>query len=376
MTATVVLAAGGTAGHIVPALALTEELIDGGVDVRPLFVGVEGRLEDRLVPAAGFELAHIPAVSLPRRPHPRLLRLPVDLNRSIDRATQLLVEREAAVVVAFGGYVSYPIARAARRLGIPLIIHEQNSVPGVSNRVAARWAQRVAVTFPSSVDRFARPERCTVTGNPVGANLRYLDVAARRADSRRLLELDPARRTVLVFGGSLGSRSINEAVVSAFGTWRRLDVQILHVTGEQGFEATLAAWRSATDSAPMGSVVEYLDDMADAYAAADLVVCRAGATSIAELSAIGLPSILVPYPYASGDHQMENARALERVGASVLVRDADLARGRLEAVAQELLEDPARLVRMGEAARAWGRPDAARALARVVVDLLEKDDRP
>lgn len=370
MSRTVVMAAGGTAGHVIPAVAVARELVLGDVDVRPLFVGVKGRLEDRVVPASGFPLVHIPAVALSRRPDLSFLRLPFDVRRAIRRSEEVLKEHRAAIVVAFGGYVSFPVARASWNLQLPLVVHEQNSVPGISNRVAGRWADRIAVSFPGSVEHFRRPELCVVTGNPIGEHLRSLDRATRRAAALERLELDPARPTVLVFGGSQGSRTINEAVVASFETWSRLGVQLLHVTGRQGFEPALEAWQRAGRSAPHGSVVEYLDDMSDAYAAADLVVCRAGATSIAELTTIGLPAILVPYPYAAGDHQMLNARALESIGAAVIVRDTDLVRGRLAEVAASLLADAAARARMAEAALSWGRPDAARAVARVVLDQL------
>jgi UDP-N-acetylglucosamine--N-acetylmuramyl-(pentapeptide) pyrophosphoryl-undecaprenol N-acetylglucosamine transferase len=370
MSRTVVLAAGGTAGHVIPAVAVARELVLGDVDVRPLFVGVRGRLEDRIVPASGFPLVHIPAVALSRRPDLSFLRLPFDLRRAIRRSEEILAEHQVAAVVAFGGYVSFPMARASWNRQLPLVVHEQNSIPGISNRIAGRWADRIAVTFPGSVEHFRRPEDCVVTGNPVGEHLRTLDRPARRTAALDRLELDPSRPTVLVFGGSQGSRSINDAVVASFETWTELGVQLLHVTGRQGFEPALEAWQRAGRSAPHGSVVEYLDDMSDAYAAADLVICRAGATSIAELSTIGLPSVLVPYPYATGDHQTLNARALESVGATVIVKDADLAKGRLAEVAATLIRDPDRRSRMAEAALTWGRPDAARAVARVILDQL------
>lgn len=373
MTRTVLFAAGGTAGHVVPAIAVADELTRAGLGVVPVFVGVEGRLEDRLVPSAGYPLHHVPAVPFVRRPSPRLLRMPSAMLRAEAQAVRIARETDAVGVMAFGGYVSFPAARAARRLGLPLVLHEQNSVPGLSNRIAARWAERVAVSFAGTVDRMRRPERCVVTGSPVAQHLHGLDRASRRGPACARLELDPDLPTVLVFGGSQGARSINSAVVEAFARWRELGLQLVHVTGAAGFEPTLEAWRAAAAGAPRGSVVEYLDDMADAYAVADLVVCRAGATSVAELAAVGLPSVLIPYPNAAGDHQLHNARALERVGAAVVLRDADLARGRLPDLVADLLGDRPRLARMGAAARAWSRPEAARAIARVLLDVLDRE---
>jgi len=373
MTRTVLFAAGGTAGHVVPALAVADELGEAATDIRPVFVGVEGRLEDRLVPSAGYPLMHVPAVPLVRRPSPRLFGMPSALLRSERRAVQIARETDAVAVLAFGGYVSFPAARAARRVGLPLVLHEQNSIPGLSNRVAARWADRVAVSFAGTIDRMRHPERCVVTGSPVAKHLHGLDRLTRRPQAAARLEIDPELPTVLVFGGSQGARSINDAVVAAFARWRDLGVQLVHVTGAAGFEPTLEAWRAAAAGAPRGSVVEYLDDMADAYAVADLVVCRAGATSVAELAAVGLPSILVPYPNSAGDHQLHNARALERIGAAQVLRDSDLARGRLPDMVAELVVDRARLASMGAAARAWSRPEAARAIARVLLDVLDRE---
>lgn len=373
MTVTVLFAAGGTAGHIVPAIAVADELTSAGLGIDPVFVGVEGRLEDRLVPAAGYPLHHVPAVPFVRRPSPRLLRMPSAMMRAEARAVDVARGTDAVAVVAFGGYVSFPAARAARRLGLPLVLHEQNSVPGLSNRIAARWADRVAVSFAGTVERMRRPERCVVTGSPVAQHLHGLDRPTRRPQACARLDLDADLPTVLVFGGSQGARSINSAVVEAFARWRELGVQLVHVTGAAGFEPTLEAWRAAAAGAPPGSVVEYLDDMADAYAVADLVVCRAGATSVAELAAVGLPAVLVPYPSAAGDHQLHNARALERIGAAVVLRDAELSRGRLPDLVAELIVDRPRLARMGAAARAWSRPEAARAIARVLVDVLDRE---
>lgn len=373
MSRTVLFAAGGTAGHVVPALAVADELRAAGTDVTPVFVGVEGRLEDRLVPSAGYPLLHVPAVPLVRRPSPRLLGLPLALARAERRAMAIARETGAAGAIAFGGYVSFPAARAAHRLALPLVLHEQNSVPGLANRVAARWADRVAVSFAGTVERMRRPERCVVTGSPVAQHLHELNRLARRPQARERLELTADLPTVLVFGGSQGARSINEAVLAGFDRWRELGVQLVHVTGPAGFEPTLEAWRAAGPGAPLGSVIEYLDDMADAYAVADLVVCRAGATTVAELAAVGLPSVLVPYPNAAGDHQLHNARALERIGAAVVVRDNELDRGRLPAVVGELIGDRQRLLRMSAAARSWSRPEAARAIARVLLDVLGRE---
>ncbi|MFU8839142.1 MAG: undecaprenyldiphospho-muramoylpentapeptide beta-N-acetylglucosaminyltransferase [Nitriliruptoraceae bacterium] len=379
MTRTILLAGGGTAGHVFPAVAVARALTRLADDVTPVFVGVEDRLEARLVPEAGFELVTIDAASIPRRPSPALLAVPAALRRGIRACRELIVSRHAVAAVSFGGYVSFPLNRAAFREQLPTVIHEQNSVPGLTNRVAARWADRIAVTFPGSVPRFRYQERCVVTGNPVRSDVLQLDRAARRRDARQALGLDPERPTLLVFGGSQGARRINRAVVDAHGRWEGRDLQVLHATGHAGLEAVERDWEEARSRHPDGPAVRtvgFLDDMAAAYAAADVVICRAGATSIAELTVLGIPSVLVPYPHATADHQRENAAALQRVGGAVLVEDDELDGASLVAAVAPLFDDATAARAMARAARAFGRPDAAEAVARLLLDLVPQGVHP
>jgi UDP-N-acetylglucosamine--N-acetylmuramyl-(pentapeptide) pyrophosphoryl-undecaprenol N-acetylglucosamine transferase len=379
VTRTILLAGGGTAGHVFPAIAVARALTRLAEDVTPVFVGVEDRLEARLVPEAGFELVTIDAASIPRRPSPALLRVPGALRRGVRSCRELIVARRAVAAVSFGGYVSFPLNRAAYREQLPMVIHEQNSVPGLTNRVAARWADRIAVTFPGSVPRFRYQERCVVTGDPVRADVLELDRDSRRREARESLGLDPERATLLVFGGSQGARSINRAVADAHGRWKGRDLQILHATGRAGLEAAERAMEKARNDHPDGPTVRtvgFLEDMAAAYAAADVVVCRAGATSIAELTVLGIPSVLVPYPHATADHQRENAAALQRVGGGVVIEDDELDGSSLVAAVAPLLDDPAAAVAMARAARAFGRPDAADAVARLLLDLVPEEVHP
>jgi UDP-N-acetylglucosamine--N-acetylmuramyl-(pentapeptide) pyrophosphoryl-undecaprenol N-acetylglucosamine transferase len=372
VTRTILIAGGGTAGHVFPALAVARELSARGGGVEVVFVGVADRLEARLVPEAGFELQTIAAVAIPRRPSPALLRVPGSLRAGVRQCRALITERRAVAAVTFGGYVSFPLDRAAFREQLPLVIHEQNSVPGLTNRVAARWSDRVAVTFPGSVARFRHQERCVVTGNPVRSDVIQLDRTARRDAALASLGLAADRRTVLVFGGSQGARSINEALIAAHGGWGQRKLQLLHATGGAGYTAAARAWEQARTDHPDGppvKLVEFIDDMASAYAAADVVVCRAGATSIAELTVLGLPSVLIPYPYATADHQRENAQALARAGGAAVIEDEDLTGERLVATLAPLLDDPAAYDAMAQGARAFGRPDAAAAVARLVLEL-------
>lgn len=372
MTRPILIAGGGTAGHVFPALAVARELVARADDVEVVFVGVADRLEARLVPEAGFELQTIDAVAIPRRPSPALLRVPGALRAGVRACRALITERRAAAAVTFGGYVSFPLDRAAFREQLPLVIHEQNSVPGLTNRVAARWADRVAVTFPGSVARFPHQERCVITGDPVRSDVVHLDRAAHRAAALAGFGLDPDRRTVLVFGGSQGARSINQAVVAAHGSWGQRRIQILHAAGGAGYSAAARDWEQARAAHPDGppvKLVEFIDDMAAAYAAADVVVCRAGATSMAELTVLGLPSVLIPYPYATADHQRENAEALARAGGAAVIDEEELTGEQLVETLAPLLDDPSAYEAMAQNARAFGRPDAAAAVARLVLEL-------
>lgn len=374
MTRRVLVAGGGTAGHVFPAVAVAREL-RRLADVEPVFVGVGDRLEARLVPQAGFRLHEIHAVPIPRRPSPRLLRVPGALRAAVRDCERVIDEEGAQAAVTFGGYVSFPVSRAAARRGLPLVVHEQNAVPGLANRVAARWATHIAVTFPGSADRFRRRERCAVTGNPVREDMLDLDRAERRAAARAAFGLDRDTPTLLVFGGSQGARSLNRALLDAQARWGDADVQILHAAGRALFAEAAAAWeevRTRGVNGPRVRLVDFIEEMGDAYAAADVVVCRSGATSIAELTTLGLPSVLVPYPYATGDHQRHNAEALARIGGAEVITDEELDGGRLVETVAPLLTDPSRHAEVASAARAFGRPDAAVNVARLVLDDLRQ----
>jgi len=379
VTRTILIAGGGTAGHVFPAIAVARELTRLDPEVEPVFVGVSDRLEARLVPDAGFELHTIDAVSIPRRPSTKLFKVPGALRKGVLACRTLITERRAAVAVTFGGYVSFPLDRAAYRESLPLVIHEQNSVPGLTNRVAARWSDRVALTFPGSAARFNRQERCVVTGNPVRADVLDLDRDARRAEARAAFGLEPDTLTLLVFGGSQGARSINQAIVEAHALWGERDLQVLHAAGRNGYAAAARGWEQARATHPDGphvKLVEFIEDMAAAYAAADLVICRAGATSIAELTVLGIPALLVPYPHATGDHQRENAHALARAGGAVVVDDDDVSGRTLVDALSPVVDDAARYADLARGARAFGRPDAAENVARLVLQLVSEGTHP
>jgi UDP-N-acetylglucosamine--N-acetylmuramyl-(pentapeptide) pyrophosphoryl-undecaprenol N-acetylglucosamine transferase len=362
----VLIAAGGTAGHISPALALARELTEV-MHIHVLIAGAPEGQEARLVPAAGFAFAPVPAAPFVRGLSARNLTAPAVVLRSVRRARPLV--EDADVVVGMGGYVSVPVATAALRARRPLVLHEQNALPGLANRLFARPARSVALAFAEAERHLPSRARTVVTGNPVRSA-----IVGVRAERERLaeeafgeLELERGRRTVLLFGGSQGARRINRAAAEAVRELRdRADLQLVIVAGPAHLELVRDAIPRGVDL--VVRVFPFLDRIDLAYAVADLVVCRAGASSVAEVTVCGLPSLLVPYPYATGHHQHANARALVRAGAAAVVNDESLTGPLLASRIRELLRDRTRLATMGERAAAWSRPDAAAALARVVAE--------
>ena len=369
---TVFIAGGGTGGHVVPSLAVAAALRDLNPDLAVEFIGTARGLESRLVPEAGWQLHTVETVPLARRISPALLRVPVVIARATRQVVELLRRRNAVVSVVFGGYVSVPLALASRRARVPLVVHEQNAVPGLANRLAARWADAVAVTYPGQ--SFGRGA-VEMTGNPVRPGLDAA-IAGQRDEGLELFGLEPDRSTLLVFGGSQGARRINTAAVESATRWSApQQLQILHATGRRDAAAVAQDWervRGATpaEQMPLVRCVEFIDRMDLAYAVADAVVCRAGASTLAELTVLGKPSVLVPYPHATADHQTANAQALQAAGGAVSVPDDQLDAARLVAEAQPLLLDDDRRAAVAAAARAFGRPDAARRVAQLALDVM------
>ena len=362
----VVIAGGGTAGHISPAIALAQELAASGHDV--LFLGTADGMEARLFPEAGFRFAPIEAMPLARRVSADTLRVPAVALRSL-RACRPYVAR-ADVVVGMGGYVSVPPVLAARWLRRPVVLHEQNAVPGLANRVLARGARAIALSFADAASRLPRGVRTVVTGDPVRGGILGVPAGREslRAEALATLDLEAGRATVLVFGGSLGALHLNRTVAAALDHLRdRSDLQLVVLTGPRHL-ATVGE-SAAREMGLRVRALPYLDRMELAYAAADAVVARAGANSIAELTVCGLASILVPYPHATNDHQTANARELERAGAAELLPDAELRPDDLADRIARLVDDAPRRARMAAAAAAWARPNAGAELALLVSEV-------
>lgn len=366
MTATVLLAGGGTGGHVYPALAVAEALAArGGWAVE--FVGTDTGLEARAVPAAGWVLHRVGAAPLPRRLSVATLRLPLVVARAARQVARLIRDRGVVAACSFGGYTSVPLALAAWWTRTPLVVQEQNAVPGLANRVAARWARTVAVSVPDTVAGLPDPGRAVVTGTPVRAGFVRAGRETRRAEACEAYGLDPGRVTLLAFGGSLGARRINDAVVDSASRWHHPErLQILHASGTRDHDRVVARWAAHAETPVPVVHVAYLEQMDLAYAAADLVVCRAGATSVAELTVLGLPSVLVPYPHAAADEQTANARPLVRAGAAAVIADADLDGEALVAACEPWVADEDLRARAAAAARQLGRPDAAERVAELL----------
>ncbi len=360
----VVLAGGGTAGHTSPLIATAralQELADADITC----VGTPKGLETRVIPEAGLRLELIPPVPLPRRLTPELLAVPGRMVRAVQEAGAILRTHEAQVAVGFGGYVSLPVYLAARQAKVPLVLHEGNAVPGLANRIAARFTPYVATTFPDT-----RLPHATHLGLPVRAGIATLDRAARRTAARAAFGLPVDGRVLLVSGGSQGARSINTATVGAADRLLAAGISVLHVLGPANLTGETVARTDAATGAryvPVG----YVDEMADAYAAADLMLGRSGAGTVMETAMTGLPTIFVPLPHGNGE-QARNASFLVEAGAGLLVVDADLTADRVVTEVTALVQHPDQLDRMAADCRRLAPADASGALARLVLDAANR----
>ncbi|MEE1620288.1 undecaprenyldiphospho-muramoylpentapeptide beta-N-acetylglucosaminyltransferase [Zafaria sp. Z1313] len=357
----VVLAGGGTAGHVSPLLAIADAVREAAPDARITAVGTASGMETRLVPAAGYRLERIDRVPMPRRPNADLFRLPLRFTRAVKAAGRILDEAAADAVVGVGGYVCTPVYLAARRRGIPVVIHEANARAGLANRVGARFAARVATAFEGT----GLP-RAELVGMPMRAEIARLDRAAEAAEAREGFGLRPDVPTLVVTGGSSGAASINRTLQAVVPRLAGGGLQILHITGRG---KQLAGDDGGALAAPGYHQVEYVDGMQSAYAAADLIVARSGAGTVCELAAVGLPSVLVPLPIGNGEQRL-NAAPLERAGGAIVVDDAGFTPEWFLREVPALVADSARRESMAAAASALGRRDAAGAMARIVLEVI------
>lgn len=355
----VLLAGGGTAGHTSPLLATADALrrIEPDVDITCL--GTPRGLENRVVPEAGYPLELVSPVPLPRRPNGDLVRVPARLRRAAKEALAIVDRLRPEVVIGYGGYVSMPAYLAARRRRVPIVVHEQNALPGLANKAGARVAHRVAVSFPDTPLR-----RAEYVGLPIRRMISTLDRSARRAEARAHFGLDPDLPTLVVTGGSQGARRLNRAMVGAAAALGSVGIQVLHVAGPKG--TADPSWRDPVDAGVPYVVLPYVERMDLALAAADLMICRAGASSVVEAAATGTPAIFVPLPIGNGEQAL-NARPVVTAGGAVLCQDRDFTADYVATTVPDLLGDAGRLARMGQAAADLVPSDADERLAAIAL---------
>lgn len=358
----IALAGGGTAGHTSPLIATADAIRNRVPHARLVAIGTAKGLETRVIPAAGLTLELIPPVPLPRKPSGDLFKVPMRLLGAVRAAKRVLSEAHADVLVGFGGYVAMPAYLAARQLKIPVVVHEQNSVPGLANKVAARFAQHVCTAFPDTELRGAE-----FIGLPLRIGIAKLDRAAEHDRACRVFELNPTMPVLLVSGGSQGARSINQAITEAFPKLLAEGIQVLHVLGQKNFTSETIEVTDAETGAVYRPVA-YVDAMEDAYAAADLMLGRSGAGTVIETAVVGLPSVLVPLPHGNGE-QARNAESLVQAGGARLLADSACTGTWLTAEIPAMITDTGRLKAMSAAGRALMPADAAEVLADKVLAL-------
>lgn len=354
----VLLAGGGTAGHTSPLLATAAVLRDDGVDITCL--GTPRGLEVTLIPEAGYPLELVPAVPLPRKPGKAMAQVPGKLRATVKATAEIVDRVRPDVIVGFGGYVSVPAYLVARRRRIPLVVHEGNAIPGIANKLGARFTEHVATSFPDTDLRHAH-----YIGLPIRREISGLDRAAVRTEARAFFGLDPDRPTLLVTGGSQGARRINHAVSSAARDLAEAGVQVLHAAGRPD-EVTV----SPRDGDPPYVVVPFIDRIDLAYAAADLIVCRAGANTVTEVAAVGLPAAFVPLPIGNGE-QAQNANPVVQAGGALLIDDAALTAAWIDNVVIPLVCHDGRLAAMSAAASGIVPRDADVRLAAMIRQAAE-----
>lgn len=368
----IIVSGGGTGGHIYPALTIVRAIQKKIPEAEFLYVGTKDGLEADIVPKEGIAFETVNIQGFKRSLTPENLVRGAQAFGGVVKAMGIVRRFKPDVAVGTGGYVCGPILLASSLLGIPTLIQEQNVMPGVTNRLLARFVSCIAMGTKEAAAHFPKGKR-VFTGNPIREEV----MRARSEDGKKIFGLDPAAKTVLVSGGSRGARSINRAMIGVLAHYAGRDgVQILHVTGKAGYDDTMERLKEAgVDLSAAGNlfVEPYLYNMPQALACADVAVFRAGAIGIAELTARGVPSILVPYPFAAANHQEMNARAIATAGAARMILDKELTAERLLSVLAELLSEDAKLRRMAKAAKKLGRPKAADEIASRVIRLARNN---
>ena len=360
----VIISGGGTGGHIFPAVSIANAIRALRPDAKILFVGALGRMEMQRVPAAGYEIKGLPICGFDRRNLLRNIKVLYKIIKSQRMAKQIIRDFKPMVAVGVGGYASGPTLNQAAAMGIPCLIQEQNSYAGVTNKLLARKAKRICVAY-DDMERFFPAEKIIKTGNPVRQTL--LDNKITKEEARKAMGLDPSRKTILLVGGSLGARTVNESVMAHLDTIRNSDIQFIWQTGKY-YSDEIARRLSQEEACPNLTVTDFISDMAVAYSAADLVVSRAGASSISEFCLIGKPVIMVPSPNVAEDHQTKNAMALVNRQAAICIKDAE-ATDKLIETAITTVNNPDTLASLSENILKLALPNSADIIAKEVIKL-------
>ncbi len=359
------IAGGGTGGHIFPGIAIADSIkrIDPSVDI--IFIGTKGKIEERVVPKAGYKFKSIWISGFARSLDLKNLLFPFKVIVSLIQSFILIKKFKPNVVVGTGGYVSGPVVFVASLLGVPTLIQEQNSYPGVTTRLLSRFVDEVHISFDAARKYLKRKDNIFLSGNPIRSGLRIYP----KDEALKFFGLEFGKKTLFVFGGSAGARSINNAMLEIIDELVGKGIQVIWQTGALDFEIVE---KKCKDMKAV-KVFKFIDEIDYAYSASDLVICRAGATTIAEVAYFGLPAIFVPYPFAAENHQYENARFLFEKGASEIILDSEL-RMKLKQKIFELLEDEERLSEMRTKVKAFANPNAGDLIAKAILKLAERKD--
>lgn len=363
----VIVSGGGTGGHIFPAVSIANAIKKQHPEAEILFVGALGRMEMQRVPNAGYKIVGLPVRGLIRPLwSPKNIGVMLDFIKSKSQVKKIIKDFKPHVAVGVGGYASAPTLNAAYSMGVPCLIQEQNSYAGVTNKSLAKKARKVCVAY-SGMERFFPADKIIMTGNPVRQNL--LDVTITKEDARKSFGLDPNKRTVLIIGGSLGAKTVNDSILNHLEDIRKSDVQLIWQTGKY-YSQSISEALSKVDKLSNLIVTDFISNMDNAYAAADIVVSRAGASSISELCLLGKPCILVPSPNVAEDHQTKNALALSTKDAAILVKDSD-ARNTLVNIALSTIADDKKLASLSENVKKLAFHNSADVIAEEVYKLAK-----
>lgn len=367
----IIMSGGGTGGHIYPAITIAKALREKVKYCEVLFIGTQSGLEADIIPKEGFTIQFIDVAGFERRLSVKNIQTIAKTIGSVWQSQKIIRQFKPDIVIGTGGYVCGPVLLAASLLKIPTMIQEQNVIPGITNKILSRFVDKIALGFTEASENFPNQNKLFFTGNPIRQEV----ISASREESIAALGLDPTKRTILISGGSRGARSINQAMIKVHQFFAgSKEIQLLHVTGQSEYNGIVGKFtQCGIDITAAGNIIikPYLYNMPQALAVADLAIFRAGALGLAELTARGVPSILVPYPYAAENHQEYNARAMERQGAAILIHDKELNHDILIKSISELMNNPQKLDMMSLASKKIGRPKAAESIAQMALNLIK-----